>query len=222
MAFCPKCGSHLVESARFCPKCGAPAARPAAQSPAPTPILSSRSTTPSLTATLRGNLDKAFAVVGIVLALLSLLPWLQVGLLGFNMSYSIVGLPGDLGQLTNLATSSYLSYTSMSEIQAATNIVWALVAVWAIVVLLLAVNAVKAFRGHGSFPAAFLAMGIFAVAIIVAMFVLDGYVASQVSSMMGSYSSLSTSGMISATPWAWITAICSIGAFIAYLRLKRA
>ena len=234
MSFCSKCGNQLLDNAKFCPKCGASVAGRTV-SPVPEKDPSQGGFTSSaasqngagvgsLGAALGANTDQAFAIVGALLILFTFMPWLQAGLFGISLSYSLVGLPGALGQLQSLAnTNAYLYTVANSEVfQYISLVVWALFACWAIAAGSLAVNAIRAFMGKSTSAVPFLVVGIFALAIIIALFIADGYVSSQVAAAMGSYGNgFTTTGMISATPWAWVSAILGIAAFFVYRSLRK-
>lgn len=234
MSFCSKCGAHLAENAKFCPRCGASVAGRTV-SPMSEKGASQGGFTPysvpqhdpgveSLRAALGANTDKAFAIVGVLLILSSFMPWLQAGLFGISFSYSLAGLPGALGQLQSLANANAYLYTvSNSEVfQYVSLVVWVLFACWVVAAGSLAMSAIRAFMGKPVSAAPFLVIGIFALAIIIALFIADGYVSSQVATAMGSYGNgFTTAGMISATPWTWVSAILGIASFFVYRSLRK-
>lgn len=227
MKFCSKCGTQLADGARFCPKCGAsisaaPVGTPSAAGTA-TPAGAqgaASSFVQQVKATSAGTTQKIFAAIGVVIALLTLLPWMQVSYYIISGSYSIFDFISMIIKLNGYVSSSgYMSGTG--DVMMVFNVITVILALfWAAAVVMLVVNCVKAFTNKKIMPEAFLVSGILAIVVIIAMFAVDAYVASQVASSLSS--SFSTSGLFSATPWAWVVAIASFVAFFVHRQMMKA
>lgn len=220
MQFCSKCGTQLVDGARFCPKCGAQTNAAAGGSAPvdgprvpPTGQGSAESFVHQAKSISADSVQKIFAVAGIVVALLTLLPWMQVSYYIISGSYSIFDFVNMVIKLNGYITSG--GYSSGADAMMVFNVIAVILALfWAAAVVMLVINCVRAFTAKKIMPEAFLVSGILAAVVIVAMFAIDIYVTSQVSSSISA--SLSTTGLFSATPWAWITAIASFAAFFVH------
>lgn len=216
--FCPKCGAQIIEEATFCVECGWKVAdRKASAGSAPhlTPSSVPPSTTgyrkePAAASAIGGgdsgsNRSKALGGVGIVLALLTFMPWISVNAYIVGDDYSLFDFVGLVMKLNESSGEMlYFLAGSTRSLGSITAITVALAVMWVATVALLVVNAVRVFQNKESWPAAFAFAAALALSVLIVI--------------LGAASTLGqASSVLSTTVWPWITLIASAACLVAQL-----
>lgn len=224
-AFCAMCGAVLTEPEKL-PRHGNVPVREARSShEEETDSVALRSTdsapTPASRIDVKGSKvsssKKIGAVFDIIAILLTFIPWVGLNLYVWSGNYSLPGLI-QLVFKANNAASSYLG-SSYASSNVSTNIFVAVVFVtliWLAITISLGVDAyarLSASRKTSS-SGPLISFVCMAGAVIVACFVVDMSLSSQLSQ-----ASLSVSGVVTASSGAWISFVVGI-AFWAYLEAK--
>lgn len=200
--YCIKCGEELEEKTKFCPSCGTQITQDDTLSKS-TAIIS-KDTIYKVSATLSTSYKKISAIIGVILILLTFLPWLKL-----NIFFG-------LGEYTFFHTINM--WVNAGGWDISYDLGWfglvltIFVIFWIISIALLLTFCFKVYKGEKVVLDGFLVMGIFSCLVIVGMYLADLYAVSFISEYYGVYSS----GMFSTTPYPWIVAILSFATFGGY------
>jgi len=197
---CVKCGKDIDGAERFCSSCGTQIEKTNSSNKG-----SSSSTKPfsyKIGAIFGNAPDKISAVIGIVLILLTLLPWAKITYAGYTIEFTLIEIYNMWHGITNILPLEYSAMYLPSTL-------FFFAMSWASVVLIILMTffCIRTFLGKKTSPVAFLVLGICSAIFIIVMYVIDFSATASASSSLE---------LFGTTFWPWIVALVSFSTFFAY------